>query len=71
MAISREAVRVIIQKTEVRKAIAPFYVFIDETREYLTGILRKGETLSGEEVAKFIKKIKSQLPGCVNKVLFR
>ena len=27
--------------------------------------------MSGEEVAKFIKNIKSQLPGCVKKVLFR
>ena len=42
-----------------------------ESREYLTGKLRKGETLSGQEAASFIKNIKSQLPGCVKKVLFR
>ncbi|UCG07381.1 MAG: transposase, partial [Desulfobacterales bacterium] len=30
-----------------------------------------GETISGEEVAKFIKNIKRQLPGCVKNVLFR
>jgi hypothetical protein len=45
--------------------------FIDETREYLIGKLRKGETLSGEEAAAIIKKIRPQLPGCVKKVLFR
>ena len=43
--------------------------FIDETREYLNGKLRKGETISGEESAAFIRKIKNQLPGCVKKVL--
>lgn len=45
--------------------------FIDETREYLIGKLRKGVTISGDEVGKFIKRIKRQLPGCVKKVLFR
>jgi hypothetical protein len=54
-----------------KKGYRPVLCFIDETREYLIGKLRKGETLSGEEVAKFIKSIKSQLPGCVQKVLFR
>lgn len=54
-----------------KKGYRPVLCFIDETREYLLGKLRKGETLSGEEVAKFVKNIKSQLPGCVQKVLFR
>ncbi|MBW1704726.1 MAG: hypothetical protein JRJ86_06120 [Deltaproteobacteria bacterium] len=45
--------------------------FIDETREYLAGKLRKGETISGEEAAAFIAQIKSHLPGCVQNVLFR
>lgn len=58
-------------KNRGKKGYRPVLCFIDETREYLLGKLRKGETLSGEEAAKFIKKIKTQLPGCVKKVLFR
>jgi hypothetical protein len=58
-------------KNRGKKGYRPILCFIDETREYLIGKLRKGETISGEEVAKFIKHIKSQLPGCVKKVLFR
>jgi hypothetical protein len=58
-------------KNRGKKGYRPVLCFIDETREYLLGKLRKGETISGEEVAKFIKKIKGQLPGCVKKVLFR
>jgi len=58
-------------KNRGKKGYRPVLCFIDETREYLIGKLRKGETMSGEEVAKFIEKIKSQLPGCVKKVLFR
>jgi len=54
-----------------KKGYRPVLCFIDETREYLIGKLRKGETMSSEEVGKFIKRIKSQLPGCVKKVLFR
>jgi hypothetical protein len=58
-------------KNRGKKGYRPVLCFIDETREYLLGKLRKGETISGEEVAKFIKKIKGQLPGCVKEVLFR
>ncbi|MFH1125356.1 MAG: transposase [Pseudomonadota bacterium] len=58
-------------KNRGKKGYRPVLCFIDETREYFLGNLRKGETISGEEVAKFIKKIKTQLPGCVKKVLFR
>ncbi len=58
-------------KNRGKKGYRPVLCFIDETREYLLGKLRKGETISGKEVAKFIKKIKSQLPGCVKEILFR
>jgi len=58
-------------KNRGKKGYRPVLCFIDETREYLLGKLRKGETISGEEVAKFIKRIKGQLPGCVKRVLFR
>jgi hypothetical protein len=57
-------------KNRGKKGYRPVLCFIDETREYLLGKLRKGETISGEEVAKFIKNIKTQLPGCVKNVLF-
>ena len=45
--------------------------FIDETREYLAGKLRRGETISGKEAAAFIRTIKAQLPGCVKWVLLK
>jgi len=54
-----------------KKALRPILCFIDETREYLLGKLRKGQTVSGKEAADFIKKIKSHLPGCVHQVLLR
>jgi hypothetical protein len=54
-----------------KKALRPILCFIDETREYLIGKLRKGQTVSGKEAADFIKKIKNHLPGCVQQVLVR
>jgi len=54
-----------------KKALRPVLCFIDETREYLIGKLRKGQTVSGKEAGDFIKKIKNHLPGCVQQVLLR
>jgi len=54
-----------------KKALRPILCFIDETREYLTGKLRKGQTVSGKEAAAFIAKIQDHLPGCVHQVLLR
>jgi hypothetical protein len=54
-----------------KKGYRPVLGFIDETREYLLGKLRKGETLSGEDTAAFIRAISKNLPGCVKKVLIR
>ena len=51
--------------------LRPILAFMEETREYLYGKLRKGTTVSGEEAAKFIADIKSHLPGCVQEVLLR
>jgi hypothetical protein len=45
--------------------------FIEETREYLAGKLRKGVTVTGQEAAAFIADIKNHLPGCVQEVLVR
>jgi hypothetical protein len=54
-----------------KKALRPILCFIDETREYLIGKLRKGQTVSGKEAAAFIAKIQDHLPGCVHQVLLR
>ena len=54
-----------------KKGYRPVLGFIDETREYLLGKLRKGETLSGEDAAAVIKQIGHYVPGCVKKVLVR
>jgi hypothetical protein len=54
-----------------KKGYRPLLAFIDETREYLDGKLRKGETLGGKETADFLKKIRSRLPDCVRHVLVR
>lgn len=54
-----------------KKAYRPVLCFVDETREYLSGKLRKGDVLDGKECAVFIGQIKDHLPGCVKKVLLR
>jgi len=54
-----------------KKGYRPVLAFIDQTREYIAGKLRAGETISGHETADFIYKIKNQLPGCVQEVLLR
>ena len=51
--------------------LRPILGFIEETREYLVGKLRKGATVSGQETAAFIADIQNQLPGCVREVLLR
>src|SRR3990170_6990799 len=54
-----------------KKGFRPVLGFIEETREYLVGKLRKGATISGKEVAEVIKSIKKYLPACVKKVILR
>jgi len=54
-----------------KKGLRPILGFIEETREYLIGKLRKGSTVSGKEAAAFITSIKGHLPGCVKQVLLR
>jgi len=54
-----------------KKGYRPVLCFIEETREYITGKLRKGETMGGEEVAALIRTFKNYLPGCVQKVILR
>jgi hypothetical protein len=58
-------------KNRGKKGLRPVLGFIDETREYLVGKLRKGVTIDGKECAAFIAMIKDHLPGCVKRVLLR
>jgi hypothetical protein len=58
-------------KNRGKKGYRPVLCFIDETREYLAGKLRKGVTIGGRECAAFIETIEAQLPGCVKQVLLR
>jgi hypothetical protein len=51
--------------------LRPILCFVEETREYLVGKLRKGTTVSGPETAAFIADIANHLPGCVQEVLLR
>jgi hypothetical protein len=54
-----------------KKGYRPVLCFIAQTREYMLGKLRKGETISGKQTADFIHEIKANLPGCVKQVLLR
>jgi len=54
-----------------KEGLRPILCFIEETREYLLGKLRKGITVAGKEAADFIAAIRAQLPGCVQNVLLR
>jgi len=58
-------------KARGKKGLRPVLAFIAETREYLTGKLRRGQTISGEETRKFIRSFRSLIPGCVKKVIIR
>jgi hypothetical protein len=58
-------------KNRGKKGLRPLLGFIEETREYLIGKLRKGSTVKGKEAAAFIADIKHYLPSCVQDVLLR
>jgi hypothetical protein len=45
--------------------------FLEETREYLSGTQRRGETIGNEEVARQIRQFRCQLPACVRQVHVR
>jgi len=59
------------RKHRGKEGLRPLLGFIEETREYLLGKLRKGTTVDGKEAAKFIESIPQHLPGCVRDVLLR
>jgi hypothetical protein len=54
-----------------KKGFRPVLGFIEETREYIVGKLRKGATISAQEVADVIRSIKKYLPACAKKVILR
>ena len=54
-----------------KKGYRPVLCFIEQSREYLLGKLRRGETISGQQTAAFIAQIKGYLPECVKKVMIR
>jgi hypothetical protein len=54
-----------------KKGLRPVLCFISETREYLCGTQRRGETMSGQEVARQIGQFRELLPACVQRVHVR
>lgn len=59
------------RKHRGKQGLRPLLGFIEETREYLVGKLRRGTTVDGTEAVAFIADIKNHLPGCVQEVLLR
>jgi len=54
-----------------KKGLRPVLCFIDETREYLCGNQRRGETITGREIARQIRSFRGYLPDCVQEVLVK
>ena len=54
-----------------KKGLRPVLCFIEETREYLCGTQRRGETISSEEVARQIQQFRKQRPECVKEIRVR
>jgi hypothetical protein len=54
-----------------KKGLRPVLCLISETREYLCGKQRRGETITCEEVAQQIRRFPTYLPACVEHVLVR
>ena len=53
------------------KGLRPVMFFLEETREYLCGTQRRGETIGTEELAKHISNLRKHLPECVKDILLR
>jgi len=54
-----------------KKGLRPVLCFLAETREYLCGTQRRGETISGKEVAHQIRQFRGLLPECVHQIRVR
>lgn len=53
------------------KGLRPVLSFLAETREYLCGSQRRGDTLNGQEVARQIQQFRPLLPSSVQRVKVR
>ncbi len=54
-----------------KKGLRPVLIFIDETKEYLCGSQRRGETISAKEAAQKIVESRLYLPNSVKRVVMR
>ncbi len=54
-----------------KKGLRPVLCFLEDTREYLCGKQRRGETMSSKEVARQIKKFRALLPEYVREIKVR
>jgi len=54
-----------------KEGLRPVLCFLAETREYLCGTQRRGETICGKEVARQIRQFRGLLPSCVKEVHVR
>jgi len=54
-----------------KKGLRPVLCFLEETREYVCGTQRRGETMNNLEVARQIRQLRRQLPECVREVHVR
>ena len=54
-----------------KKGLRPVLCFLAETREYICGTQRKGETMSNEEVARQIRQFRRLLPESVKRISVR
>jgi hypothetical protein len=54
-----------------KKALRPVLCFLAETREYLCGSQRRGETICNTEVARQIRQFRRLLPACVQHIRVR
>jgi hypothetical protein len=51
-----------------KKGLRPVLCFVAETREYLCGTQRRGQTMNNEEVARQIRRFRKLLPECVKDI---
>lgn len=54
-----------------KKGLRPVLCLLDDTREYLCGTPRRGETIRSEEVARQIRQVRRQWPASVRQVRVR
>ena len=59
------------RKHRGKRGLRPVLAFIAETKEYLAGKLRRGKTISGAEIKRFIRELRGLLPASVKKITVR